>query len=133
MGAGYANDVYYSFQNGTVKTVDRTNWDIAFFTPVFSAGVMINDGKGIVLYTYPKADTSGWNSVDTSGLSTWPGMYNSLDDWENGAFDRNAKGHPDYGWGVYNGINHNVVGDSIFIMKLSESVYKKFWLMKKIL
>ncbi len=132
MGASYANDVYYSFQNGVISTANRSEWDIAFYTSVWSAGVLTNDGKGIVLKTYPKADTSGWNSVDTAGLSTWPAMYNSLDDWENGAFDRNAKGHPDYGWGVYNGINHNVVGDSIFIMKMANGSFKKFWLIKKI-
>jgi hypothetical protein len=29
MGPGYANEVYYSFANGTVAEVPRSGWDIA--------------------------------------------------------------------------------------------------------
>lgn len=132
MGSQYANDVYYSFTDGEVLSVNRSNWDIGFYTLTWSAGMIINDGTGTELRCYAAADTSGWNAIDTTGLSTWPLLYNSVDDWEEGAFNRSAGGHPDYGWGVYNTITHNVVGDSIYILKLADGTYKKFWILQKI-
>jgi len=132
MDAGYANDVYYSFSGGTIQTVDRTNWDIGFYTATFSAGIIINDGNGVELHTYPNADTSGWAAIDTTGLSTWPKLFNSTEVWEDGAFNRAAAGHPDYGWGMYNAINHNVVGDSLYIVKLADGTFKKLWIVHKL-
>lgn len=132
MEAGYANDVYYSFENGEVHSADRTNWDIAFYTLTWSAGIIINDGNGVELKLYPNADTSGWNAVDTTGFSGWPALYNSVDSWEEGAFNVSATGHPDYGWGVYNTITHNVVGDSVYIIKLADATFKKLWIVQKI-
>ena len=131
MGGGYANEIYYSFENGEIGSAPRNNWDIAFYTVTWSAGISINDGTGVELYLYPAADTSGWNSLDTTGLSTWPVLYNSTTDWEEGAFNRNQNGHPDYGWGVYNTITHDVVGDSIYILKLADGACKKFQVIKK--
>jgi len=132
LGAGYANDVYYSFENGEIHTVERGNWDIGFYTLTWSAGIITNGGIGVELYLYPIFDTVGWTMIDTAGLSTWPVLYNSTTDWEDGAFTRNATGHPDYGWGVYNNITHDVVGDSIYILKLADGSFKKFWITKKV-
>lgn len=131
MGPGYANEVYYSLANGISKIVPRNQWDIAFRTGVMSSSILVNDGAGVVLYSYPKADTSGWATVDTSGLSSWPQMFNDPYDWENGAFNRNALGHPDYGWGIYNIQNHNLTGDSIFVIKLRDGSFKKLIILKK--
>ncbi len=132
LGAGYANDVYYSFENGEIHSVERQNWDIGFYTSPWSAGIITNGAAGVDLYLYPVSDTTGWNSIDTTGLSTWPVLYNSPDEWENGAFNRNALGHPDYGWGVYNSITHDVVGDSIYLLKFMNGNIKKFWIEKKV-
>ncbi len=127
----YANEVYYSMENGSVLSSPRNQWDIAFRTAKRSSSILTNDGTGVVLYTYPKADTSGWATVDTSGLSSWKPMYNDVNDWENGAFSRNAKGHPDYGWCIYNSVTHNLVGDSIFIIKLRDGSFRKLWIVEK--
>lgn len=132
MDAFYANDVYYSFENGDVLSVERANWDIAFYTNQISDGIITNDGAGIKLYLYENGDTTDWNAIDTIGLSSWPVLYNSVEDWEVGAFNRNALGHPDYGWGVYNNISHEVVGDSIYIVKWSDDTYKKLWVERKV-
>lgn len=135
MGGGYANDIYYSFENGEVHAVERTNWEIGFYATAWSAGIITNGGKGVELKLYPSADTSAWETIDTTGLSTWPFLYNSIDDWEEGAFNRHSNGHPDYGWGVYNTITHDVVGDSIYIIKYAvgtENIYKKLWITKKV-
>ncbi len=132
MSAGYVNEVYYSLTSGIILTSPRATWDIAFRTQKRSSSILTNDGSGVVLYTYPKADTAGWATVDTAGLSSWKPMFNDPTDWENGAFSRNAKGHPDYGWAKYNEITHNLIGDSIFVIKLRDGSFKKLWMVKKL-
>ncbi|MEZ5198101.1 MAG: T9SS type A sorting domain-containing protein [Bacteroidales bacterium] len=135
MGGGYANDIYYSFENGEVHSVERTNWEIGFYASAWSAGIITNGGKGVELKLYPSSDTSAWETIDTTGFSGWPFLYNSTEDWEEGAFNRHSNGHPDYGWGVYNTITHDVVGDSLYIVKYmvgTENIYKKLWITKKV-
>ncbi len=132
MSAGYANEVYYSMPNGIVQTSSHFTWDIAFRTAKRSSSILINDGAGVVLYTYPKADTSGWATLDTLGLHAWKPMYNDPNDWENGAFSRYAIGHPDYGWAIYNSVTHDLNGDSLFVIKLRDGSFKKLWMVKKL-
>jgi hypothetical protein len=131
MGAGYANDVYYSLENGIISTAPRAGWDIAFSADPMSSTVLINEGYGVELYTYPKGDMDAWDAVDTSGMSAWPAMFNADTSWLNGAFDRYATGHPDYGWGVYNSQTHDVMGNSLFIIKLSDGTLKKIFIEKR--
>ncbi len=131
MSAGYANEIYYSMANGTVKVSPRNSWDIAFRTKKFSSSILTNDGSNVILFTYPKSDTTGWDNMDTTGFYSWTPMYNDPDNWENGAFSRNALEYPDYGWGKYNSVNHDIVGDSLFLILLQDGSLKKFWLQRK--
>lgn len=131
MLAGYANEVYYSLADGEVVSVPRAQWDIAFRTFTMSSSIMINEGAGVMLFTYPKSDTTGWATVDTVGINGWTPMYNSFDDWENGAFSRNAKKYPDYGWAIYNLGNHDLVADSLFVIKLRDGSFRKLWMARK--
>jgi hypothetical protein len=131
MGSGYANDVYYSMINGIVSTVPRTNWDIAFETGSRTSTILINGGAGLKLFTYPNGAISSWNNVSTTGIASWKVMNNSDTTWLLGAFERNALGHPDYGWGIYNTVTHDVVGDSLFVIQLADQSYRKLWLIKK--
>jgi hypothetical protein len=131
MGPGYANDIFYSFEDGVVASAPRTNWDIGFHTTLWTASIITNGAAGVNLYTFPNSDTAGWNTVDTAGMAGWPILYDSEDDWEDGAFNRGATGHPDYGWGKYNPINHDVVGDSIYILKTLDGSYRKIWIQRK--
>jgi hypothetical protein len=131
MGQYYANEIYYSMKNGEIASFARNSWDIAFRTKIRSSSIITNDGTSVVLWSYPKADTSGWATVDTSGLSTWTQMFNDPADWENGAFTRNAQGYPDYGWGRYNEQTHDVVGDSLFIIKLRDGSFRKLRIIRK--
>ncbi|MFA8301062.1 MAG: T9SS type A sorting domain-containing protein [Hyphomicrobiales bacterium] len=133
LGSGYENDVYYSMKDGVVATVPRTNWDIAFKTTHIDATIITNGGAGIELYTYPNGDISSWATVDTAGLYQWKKQYNTPAIWENGgAFNVNATQNMfDFGWGVYNPVSHDVVGDSLFIIKLQDGSYKKLRVDKK--
>ena len=125
-GAGYADDVYYSLENGTVTTVARNNWDIAFVTQQMSVSVLANNGSGVELYTYPEGDIDDWATVDTTGMD-WTPMYNSIETWDMGAFNANTIPGDDfdYGWGRYNMTTHTIIGDSIFIIRtLADSIMK---------
>lgn len=128
MGSNYANDIYFSLTNGSVKEVDRQDWDIAFSTFFQSSTVLINEGAGIKLYTYPDGDKDSWDNINSVTTDNLTAMYNADDDWYMGAFDRNQLGHPDYGWGVYNSETHDVVGDSIFILEKSDGTLFKIFI-----
>jgi len=132
MEPGRIYDAYYSFKTGEYTQVMRDNWDIGFSTKVMDVAIRTNGAIGIKLFTYPNSDISGWETMDTIGLSTWPEMYNDDTDWEYGAFNINTDGSQlDFGWGVYNMTTHNIVGDSLFIMQMPDGKVKKLWIVKK--
>jgi len=132
MGSGYANDIFYSLKNGVAATVPRTNWDIAFQTGSWSSTIIINSGAGVRLFAYPGGDISAWGNVNITGIESWKAMNNSDTTWVLGAFERYALGHPDYGWGIYNSLSHDVVGDSIFIIQLQDQSYRKLAITRKV-
>ena len=123
-GAGYADDVYYSLENGSVATVARNTWDLGFTTSNFSVSILANNGAGVEVYTWPAGDTADWATLDTTGM-VWTPMYNSIETFDEGAFSANATGHPDYGWGTYNMGTHNITGDSLYVIKTLAGEYKK--------
>jgi hypothetical protein len=131
-GAGYADDVYYSLENGTVTTVQRDNWDIAFITQVMSVSVLANNGSGVELYTYPDGTIDDWATLDTTGMD-WPPMYNSIETFDMGALNANSIPGDDfdYGWGQYNMGTHMISGDSLFVIKTISGAYKKLAIIQK--
>lgn len=131
IGTGYANEKWYSLQNDEQGTSPKNNWDIAFETSGMGAAIHINSSIGTKLWCYPNGDTSAWNSIDTSGINQWQARYNSDTSWSVGAFNVPISSNPyDLGWGIYSNITHNVIGDSIYIIKLSNNTYKKIWIKK---
>jgi len=132
MGPQYVNEVFFSLRNGEVKTSPRNIWDIAFYTNAFSAGIITNDGSGVALYAYPNAAADGFDSFDTTGMASWQRLYNNTAEWEDGAFNRNALGHPDYGWGIYSMTTHDLTGDSLYLIKPLDGIYRKLHIVKKI-
>lgn len=131
-GAGYANEVYYNFEDGTLKSSARNAWDIAFSTAQMSVSIQANNGNNIKLYTYTKGDIDDWAAVDTTGMD-WKPLFNSIVNWEYGAFNANtvAGNDFDYGWGVYSMSSHTITGDSLFIISLAGGNYKKLAIVEK--
>mgnify|MGYP005839526931 CR=1 FL=1 len=130
-GPDYVNENYYSFTLEALNTSPRDNWDVAFVTDNFDVNVQANNGAGVMVYTYPDGDIAAWDDIDTTGMaSSWPAMYNSVEDMNMGAFLRNSIPGDDfdYGWGIYNMTSHQITGDSLFIVKTVEGNYKKFWI-----
>ena len=129
MGAGYADQIWYSMENGEQSVAARNSWDLAFDASGFGSTIRINGGEGVKLYVHPTADTSNWNNLDTAGLSNWNALYNSEETWEEGAFNKpSSGGQTDLGWGEYSMITHQVVGNKLFVAKLPDGSYKKVWI-----
>jgi|WetSurMetagenome_2_1015567.scaffolds.fasta_scaffold29429_2 hypothetical protein len=131
MGANSVEDVYYSLENGVISSTNHSEWDIAFSVPLQTATVLINEGAGVELFCV--GDTNFWSSVDEYTIDSKEPRLNSKSDWYTGAFNINASGYPNYGWGTYHAgsPDHNVGGDSIYVLKLSDGSYKKFMIRVK--
>ncbi|MES2591852.1 MAG: T9SS type A sorting domain-containing protein [Bacteroidota bacterium] len=130
LGAGYTNQKWYSLENDEQGTSPKNNWDIAFDVSGFGSSIHINSVTGTMLWKYSSADTAGWATIDTTGIATWPALYNSDTSWALGAFDKGIilSNSFDLGWGVYNPTNHITTGDSLFVIKLAGGTYKKLWI-----
>jgi len=133
LGAGYADDVFYRLSDGLITTVARSNWDIAFSVPTREAAILTNGTSGVELKAYPVADGWSWaDPIDTTGYYSWAPLYNSDTTWVDGAFNMNATGHPNYGWGDYDMITHNLTGVSLYIIKTRDGSFKKIWIEQKL-
>jgi hypothetical protein len=133
LGQGYANEIYYRLSDGLTTAVPRNDWDIAFAVDAREAAILTNSTSGVILKVYPT--TEGWNwsdPVDTTGFKSWTPLYNSDTTWTEGAFNMNATGHPNYGWGEYDDITHNLTGVSLYILKTRAGSFKKIWIMNKL-
>ena len=133
MGAGYANDIYYKLSDGLMTPVPRNNWDIGFSVSPREAAILINSTSGVILKAYPVSPGWNWSDpVDTTGFYSWTNLYNSDTTWTEGAFNMNATGHPNYGWGEYDMNTHNLTGVALYIIKTRAGSYKKIWIMNKL-
>lgn len=132
LGAGYANDIYYRLSDGLTTSVPRTNWDIAFCVSSREAAILTNGTSGVILKAYPESGWSWADNVDTTGYHSWTTLYNSDTTWTEGAFNMNATGHPNYGWGEYDMNTHNLNGISLYIIKTRAASFKKIWIESKI-
>ncbi len=131
MNAGYANDVYYSLQNGTVATPVNNNWHLAFQAtppgPYGTVSILANHVQGAVqvynLHLSASAKFATLSAADTVGKTAASmQLYNADTNWNYGAFNRTVDpANPfNYSWGTYdmNGGVHNVNGDSVYLLKV---------------
>lgn len=132
VGAGYANQVWHGLQNGDQGTAPKNNWDIAFEISGQTSAILTNSANGIELWKHPTADTANWATLDTTGLHTWNKFYNSDTTWAVGAFNKAAvpTNQFDLGWGLYNMVNHQIMGNRLFVIKLSNGDFQKIWIKK---
>ena len=131
MGTDYENDVYLSLSGEPPAEAPRNNWDIAFATYVMSPSIIINSGAGIELYALSR-DTGVWyEPVDTTGMSSWTKLNNSLETWDVGAFSGNMTGGFDFGWGIYDHVTKNVNGAAVYLIRLQDGTLKKIIIVQK--
>lgn len=127
VGAGYANQKWYSLQNDELGTQSKDNWDLAFEISGYTASILANVQKtNFAVYRAPYA-IAQYAAIDTAGISSWPMLYNSDTTWTSGAFNStaNLSNSFDLGWGTYNSVTHIITGDSCYVVKLSPTTYKK--------
>lgn len=127
VGAGYANQKWYSLKNDEQGTQSKDNWDLGFEISGYTAAILGNVQKtDFTVYKAPYK-ISDYATIDTTGIRNWPKVYNSDTTWAIGAF--NTGGNPsnpmDLGWGTYNTTTHIITGDSTYVIKLSATSYKK--------
>jgi len=132
MGAGYANDVYYSLENGYLSEYSGDEWTVAFYNDAYSAAIMINGGRGVELWN-ASDDTSTFATIDTTGnISSWDKQYDDETMWDSGsAFEQNPSGTYNYGWGAYNSISHLIEADRVFVLKSLAGTYYKVMVLNK--
>lgn len=129
LGAGYANDVYYSFKNGVMGTENGSNWHIAFATRpaapptnvLRSTTIIANEGHNVQIF---KSNQTSFAGFDTTGFATWTAMHNSDSSWDLGAFnaDLNLTNPFNYGWGFYDNSSHNVLSEgNVYLLRIVKS------------
>ena len=99
MAPGYANELYYSLEEGLIKAEPANNWDLAFATSAFDASIMINEARGVAVFK-ASDDINDWNNLDTTGMAQ-NRLHNSSMSWSLGALTNLGTSHPDYGLGVH--------------------------------
>lgn len=130
LGASYANQVWYSLSDDEQGSQPKNNWDLGFqVAGSMGSSILVNATGSGAVWLYPKSDKSGWSTVDTTGLSTWPKQFNAETEWT-GALGRYNTGGMDLGWGVYDLTTHFVNGDSIYIIKTQGGNFKKLFIEK---
>ena len=129
---GYTNQTFYNMNSGVVSSVTNLDWDLGFQLRGFYASIIINSKNNVKLFKANK-DASQWSSMvayDTTGIISNPAyeLFNSDTSWNFGAASRtnDTANAFDLGWGVYDFVTHNVVGDSVYFLKLNSGIFKKF-------
>ncbi len=67
--------------------------------------------------------------ASTSGLLP---RFNNKSDWAIGAFNLNSSCQTNFGWGTYHQAEHNVGGDSSYIIKYPDGSLRKFMVRVKL-
>lgn len=121
----YSNQVFYKLSDGAKTSSLSTDWDLQFFTSLFSASIRVNSGFGVELYLPTNADTTNFatTTLDTTGKVL---LNDDNTNWELDVFTSTSTGHPNYGWGVYQGAG-KLTGIKVFAIKLTSGAIKKIW------
>jgi len=141
MGAGTANDVYYSLKNGVVKTVSNKNWHLAFSVmrsqfpgnPSTGVAVRLNSaGNNMKLVRLPATQNpANWRNIDTTGMYALPELIDSDSTWFSTAFTKGYTPADQFNfiWGTYNMSSKHVDGTNVFIMfNKADNIYKKVFI-----
>jgi len=133
-GAGYQRQSYINLGAGTEKQVLNTAWDIAF--TVYGqqdGGIFVNESAGTSM-GQPQAAVELYDA-QTNDFSAQPNpdalqnfrLFNRERNWFYGAFNerRDTTKQTDYGWGSYNFMTNQVVGNAVYVIKLRNGQFRK--------
>lgn len=134
-GTDNAQMVFYQLSTGTKTSSSNTDWHLAITVrptqfpnaPLGGTSIRINEANGVHAYYVPNADATQYSTVDTTGWNAWTRLHDSDSILDEGALNSNrGTGIFDFGWGVYNSVSHDVVGDSMYLIELPNGELKKF-------
>jgi hypothetical protein len=129
MGAGYANNVWYSLAGDEAGSQPANNWDIAL-AATSSQNSSLTTAMHINIKTVKLYEATGTAVADFAAMdsfsSGWTALYNSDTSWAEGAFNTTTPMSGfDYGWGTYNTTTHNVEANRVFVLEYAGNVYRK--------
>jgi len=130
MGPNYANNIYYTFGgSGIQKTEPSNNWHLSFAMSVIgdSAAVFANHqaGNEFVKVFNIHQPISAWGNVTLADTMGGDRMLAPYKGWYDGTFNQIADPSAfNFGWGTYNFSSHDVIGDSMFIVRVGTDYYK---------
>lgn len=140
---GFINRVFYNLNTGTQTTQLNGAWHLAFTvrpsafpnSPMGGTVVRYNGGNGIKVYRVPGKTAADFNTnIDTTGMSsTWRNLIDPDTSWGVGAFNAHKSSHIfNFGWGTYNQNSKDVVGDSIYVLRLQANGLSKKFMIEKL-
>ncbi len=130
MGAGYAQNVWYNLETGTETKAAATGWDLAVSVRGFDAAIWTSPFDTLYRSVNSVANYATVSNADTLPKVASRQLFNSDNAWDLGGINTTSGGVFDYGWGAYNQVSNSVVGDSAYIIKLSNGTWKKFYIEK---
>lgn len=136
IGTDSKNTVFYGLGTGQKTTASYNDWHLAVSiratqfpaSPLGGTTIRINEAFGVKVYYVPNTNAAGFSNLDTTGYRTWTRLHDCDTAVDDGALNSN-RDHTniyDFGWGLYNASNHNVVGDSLYLIELPNGELKKF-------
>ncbi|HMN05302.1 MAG TPA: T9SS type A sorting domain-containing protein [Flavobacteriales bacterium] len=127
-GGGNAEQIWYSLLNGEVGAAPLSEWDLAFELTGLTAGVRVNTAKGLVAYETTVAPAE-WATLTVPDPEAWTRVDNDPERWDMGALNHgNDMDLPEglnVGWGVYNPINHQMLGNKVYAIEFQDETWKK--------
>jgi hypothetical protein len=130
IGAGYSQQVWYKLETDKETKSSANNWDLAFSTRISrDAAIGLHPNASLFKAVAP---VSAWATLNIDTLTLTPDkqQFNADTVWYTGAFNYTGDNLFNYGWGGYNLVTHNVVGDSIYILKTPSGAWKKIFIEK---
>jgi Secretion system C-terminal sorting domain len=127
MGPNYSVQTWYKFETDKETKSSINNWDLAFTTRSQDAAIFVNHAALLFKAAAP-ASAFATMTVDTTALlATGIQQVNTDSSWSVGALNRTQDNVFDFGWGNYNIASHNVVGDSVYVIKAAtDGKWRKF-------
>ncbi|RYD53166.1 MAG: T9SS type A sorting domain-containing protein [Sphingobacteriales bacterium] len=133
-GNAAGKDVFRKLDNPTNDSAAGTNWTLAFQMipqggPSSNVAIFANQVRqNVMVYSLhysAAAKFASLTAADTVGRTSQP-LYNSDATWAMGALNQmsNPGNVFDFSWGKYNMTTHNVVGDSLYLLKTQSGDYK---------
>ncbi len=127
MGPNYSVQTWYKFETDKETKSPIDNWDLGFTARSVDAAIFVNHAALLFKAAAP-ASAFATMTVDTTALlATGIQQVNTDSSWSVGALNRTQDNVFDFGWGNYNIASHNVVGDSVYVIKAAtDGKWRKF-------